>query len=167
MSTFVVVNTYTHSVTYVTDKMLNSIKNIIRLSGLSPAKLTSEWVVLERGIKRWLETEYLQEIHLEVYNPATNALIGRWDFEIFYGFVGDGAFWVDTEAIKYHIRKAGVWASTCEYRIVATTKPGRPDVAGWGPATLRSTDGFVKQSIGTTIDGSGLSTGTNYWRKVS
>ncbi len=167
MSTFVVVNTYTHSVTYVTDKMLNSIKNIIRLSGLNPAKLTSEWVGLERGIKRWLETEYLQEIHLEVYNPVTSALIGRWDFEIFYGFTGDGAFWVDTDAIKYHILKAGVWPSTCEYRIVVTNKPGRPDVAGWGPATLRSTDGFVKQSIGTTIDGSGLSTGASYWRKVS
>src|SRR2546422_10328021 len=109
MSTFVVVNTYTHSVTFVTDKMLNSIKNIIRLSGLSPAKLTSEWVVLERGIKRWLATEDLKEVHLEVYNPATNTLIGRWDFEIFYGFVGDSAFWVDTEAITYHIRKAGVW----------------------------------------------------------
>ncbi len=126
MSTFVVVNTYTHSVTYVTDKMLNSIKNIIRLSGLNPAKLTSEWVGLERGIKRWLETEYLQEIHLEVYNPVTSALIGRWDFEIFYGFTGDGAFWVDTDAIKYHILKAGVWPSTCEYRIVVTNKPGRP-----------------------------------------
>ena len=167
MSTFVIVNTYTHSVTYVTDKMLNSIKNIIRLSGLSPAKLTSEWGVLERGIKRWLETAYLQEIHLEAYNPVTSALIGRWDFEIFYGFTGDGAFWVDTDAIKYHILKAGVWPSTCEYRIVVTNKPGRPDVAGWGPGTLRSTDGFIKQSIGTTIDGSGLSTGTSYWRKVS
>jgi len=167
MSTFVVVNTYTHSVTYVTDKMLNSIKNIIRRSGLSPEKLTNEWGVLERGIKRWLETEYLQEIHLEVYNPVTNALVGRWDFEIFYGFTGDGAFWVDTDAIKYHILKAGVWPSTCEYRIVVTNKPGSPDVAGWGSATLRSTNGFVKQSIGTTIDGSGLSTGTSYWRKVS
>ena len=167
MSTFVVVNTYAHSVTHVTDKVLHSIKNIIRLSGLSPEKLTNEWGVLERGIKKWLETEYLQEIHLEVYNPVTNALVGRWDFEIFYGFTGDGAFWVDTDAIKYHIIKAGVWPSTCEYRIVVTNKPGRPDVAGWGPATLRSTDGFVKQSIGTTIDGSGLSTGTGYWRKVS
>lgn len=167
MSTFVAVNTYTHSVTYVTDKMLNSIKNIIRLSGLSPEKLTSEWGVLERGIKRWLETAYLQEIHLEVYNPVTSALIGRWDFEIFYGYTGDGAFWVDTDAIKYHILKAGVWPSTCEYRIVVTNKPGRPDVAGWWPGALRSTDGFIKQSIGTTIDGSGLSTGTSYWRKVS
>jgi hypothetical protein len=167
MSTFVVVNTYAYSVTYVTGKILNSIKNIIRLSGLSPEKLIDEWAILERGIMTWLSGEFLEEIHLEVYSPVTDALIGRWDFEIFYGYTGDGAFWVDPDAIKYHIKKAGVWPSSCEYRIVVTTKPGRPDVAGWRTTTLHSTDGFVRQSIGTTIDGSGLSAGTGYWRKVS
>ncbi len=167
MSTVVSVNTYTHSVTYVTDKLLTSIKNIIRLSGLSPAKMADEWNVLERGIKRWLDTKDLEELHLEVYNPNTGKLVGRWDFEIYYGFQGDGAFWQDPEAIKYHIRRQSVLPSECEYRIVATTKTGYPSVQGWSDTTLRSTSGFVKQSIGTTIDGSGLSTGTAYWRKVS
>lgn len=167
MSTVVSVNTYTHSVTYVTDKLLTSIKNIIRLSGLSPAKMADDWNVLERGIKRWLDTKYLEELHLEVFNPNTGKLVGRWDFEIYYGFQGDGAFWQDPEAIKYHIRRQDLWPSECEYRIVATTKPGYPSVQGWSDTTLRSTSGFVKQSIGTTIDGSGLSTGTGYWRKVS
>jgi hypothetical protein len=167
MSTFVTVNTYTHSVTYVTDKMLKSLKEIIRLSGLSPDKLTSEWIVLDRGIKAWLTTKDLQRVNLEVYNPTTDKLIGRWDFDISYGFSGDSAFWVDTEAIKYHIIKSGQWPSICDYRIVLTTKPGRPNVEGWSTTTLRSTDGFVKQGVGTTIDGSGLSTGTYYWRKAS
>ena len=36
MSTFVIVNTYTHSVTYVADKMLHSLHQIIRESGLKP-----------------------------------------------------------------------------------------------------------------------------------
>jgi Bacterial HORMA domain 2 len=164
MSTFVQVNTYTHSVTYVTDKMLKSLKDIIVLSGLSPEKLTDQWTALDRGIRAWLDSEDLEQVHLEVYNSRTDKLI---DFEVFYGFSGDGAFWVDTDAIKYHILKAGQWPSSCEYRIVLTTKPGRPDVEGWSKTTLRSTDGFVKQSIGTTIDGSGLSTGTGYWRKAS
>lgn len=167
MSTYVVVNTYTHSVTYVTDKLLTSIKSIIRLSGLSPAKMTDSWVTLERGIKTWLGTQHLEEIHLEVFNPTTDKLVGRWDFAIFYGFQGDGAFWVDTDDIKYHIQKAGYWPSTCEYRIVVTNKPGRPDVSGWSTTTLRSTSGFVRQSIGTTINGSGLNAGTGYWRSVS
>lgn len=167
MSSFVIVNTRTHSITFVTDKLLSSLKNIIRLSGLNPEKLSNDWQILERGIRRWLETEHLQELHLEVYEPRTDKLVGRWDFGIFYGFTGDGTFWVDTDAIKYHIRKAGLWPTDCEYRIVVTNRPGRPDVEGWSTTTLRSTDGFVKQSIGTTIDGSGLRAGSSYWRKVS
>ncbi len=166
MSTFVRVNTYTHSVTYVTDKILDSLKTIIRLSGLSPEKLTSDWAVLERGIACWLGTEDLIQVVLEVFQPITNQLVGRWDIEVRYGFVGDGSFWVDTNDIAYHIKKAGVWPSICQYQVVVTTKPGRPSVAGWSSALLRSTDGFVRQSIGTTIDGSGLSGGTAYWRKL-
>jgi hypothetical protein len=167
MSTVVSVNTYAHSVTYVTDKLLTSIKNIVRLSGLNPSKLTDDWAALERGLKRWLDTKDLEQVHLEVYDPKTDGLVGRWDFEIYYEFQGDGSFWQDPDAIKYHIRKQGLWPSECEYRVVVTNKPGFPTVEGWSSTTLRSTDGFVRQSIGTTIDGSGLSTGTGYWRKVS
>jgi len=166
MTTLVTVNTYAHSVTYVSDKMLKTLKDIIRSSGLSPEKMISEWDVLTRGIKKWLETQDLQHVHLEVYNPQTDKLIGRWDFEVFYGYSGDGSFWADSDAIAYHIKKAGFWPSSCDYRIVVITKPDRPDVDGWSGAVLRSTDGFVRQSIGTTIEGSGLSTGVGYWRKA-
>ena len=166
MSTSVAVNTYTHSVTYVTDKLLSSMKLIILLSGLSPEKLTTEWAVLERGIKRWLETQDLEELHLEIYDPKNQNLVLLWDFEVSYGYTGDGTFWADPAAIRYHIQKAGVAPQTCNYRIVATTKLGRPEVIGWTSTTLRSTDGFVRQSIGTTIDGSGLSGGAAYWRKI-
>jgi hypothetical protein len=167
MSTFVAVNTYTHSVTYVTDKMLLLLKEIIRCSGLSPEKLAADWTTLHRGIRTWLMTRDLEEVHLEVYNPETGGLIGRWDFEIYYGSTGDGGgMWCNPEDIKYAIRKAGLWPSECAYRIVLTNKPGRPDVEGWSGTTLRSTDGFVRQCIGTTIDGNGLSAGTAYWRKA-
>ncbi|MBA3920409.1 MAG: hypothetical protein H0X31_01350 [Nostocaceae cyanobacterium] len=82
MSTFVVVNTYTHSVTYVTNKLLLTLKEIINLSGLSPAKLADQWDVLERGIQTWLESRHLKLIVLEVYNPKTDNLVGRWDLAI-------------------------------------------------------------------------------------
>jgi hypothetical protein len=75
--------------------------------------------------------------------------------------------WVNTDDIRYHIQKAGQWPSTCDYRIVLTTKPGRPDVDGWSATTLRSTDGFVRQSLGTTIDGNGIRSGAAYWRKLT
>lgn len=166
MSTFVAVNTYTHSVTFVTDKMLMSLKEIIRCSGLSPEKLASEWKILHRGISSWLNSRDLEQVILEVYNPATDSLVGRWDFDLCYGWSGDGGMWVNTDNIRYHILKAGQWPAACDYRIVLVTKRGRPDVEGWNAATLRSTDGFVRQSLGTTIDADGLKTGTAYWRTM-
>ena len=71
MSTFVAVNTYTHSVTYVTDNILRSLQDIVRLSGLDPARIADDWTVLERGISTWIESKHLETIVLEVYNPST------------------------------------------------------------------------------------------------
>jgi hypothetical protein len=169
MSTFVAVNTYTHSVTYVTDNILRSLQDIVRLSGLDPAQIADDWTVLERGISKWIESKHLETIVLEVYNPSTDVLIGRWDIDIAYEWSGDGGgrFWVDTEQIKIAIKKAGVWPGSSKYSIICRTKSGRPDVNGWSTTTFRSTTGMVKQSLGTTIEHSGLGAGASYYRKVS
>jgi hypothetical protein len=169
MSTFVTVNTYTHSVTYVTDNILRSLQDIVRLSGLNPSQISEEWEVLERGIKTWIESKHLETIVLEVYNPATNVLIGRWDIDIAYDWSGDGGgrFWVDTEQIKTAIKKAGVWPGSSKYNIICKTKSGRANVTGWSTSSFRSTAGMIKQSLGTTIEHSGLGAGASYYRKVS
>jgi hypothetical protein len=167
MSTFISVNTYAYSVTFLTDKMMSSLKLIIILSGLDPSKYVSDWAVIERGVKKWLETKYLERVVLEVFNPRTDNLVGRWDFDINYSYSSDadGTMWVDPDAIKFAIQKAGLNPAGCNYRIVATTKDGRPDVVGWTSTTLRSTDGFVRQSIGTTVGANPLSSTAAYWRK--
>ena len=170
MSTLVYVNTYTHSVTFVTDKMLTSLKRIIVWSGLDPAKLTGEehWRALERGVRTWLDSKHLEMLTLEVYRPGTTALINRWDFPIEYSYDSgdDGSMWVDPDAIRHAIKKCGFDPAGCDYRIIATTKHGRSDVAGWGPATLLSTNGFARHSVGTTIAANSLAAGTAYWRKL-
>lgn len=167
MSTAVHVNTRTHSVTYVTDMLLMSLKNVIRGSGLSPAKLADEWETLNRGIRAWLASKHLESVVLEVFDPRTGELVGRWDFDIVYGSVGEGGFWVDPDEIKYHILKQGIWPGNCSYGVVVTTKPGREHVSGWSSCQLRSTDGFVRQSLGTAIGGNGyLRSTASYWRKT-
>jgi len=166
-TTFVSVNTYTHSVAFVTDKMLASLKRIIIWTGLDPSKLTGDWVSLEKGIKTWLGSRHLVRVILEVFDPERDKLVGRWDFDVSYSFDdgGDGAFWVDTDAIKHAIRKCGHIPAACRYRIVVTTKPGSPDVPGWTVTTLRSTDGFARHCIGTTIGANPLASGVAYWRR--
>jgi Bacterial HORMA domain 2 len=164
--TSVAVYSYTHSVTYVADNILKSFKDIIRLSGLDPGKLVDTWAVLMRGITAWLASGHLECVVLEVYNPSTGALIGRWDIDVLYGVPGDGSFWTDTDQIKYHILKAGLLPSQASYRLVLRTKPGSPHVDGWSDTEFLSTDGFVRQSLGSTIEHNGLGGSVAYWRKA-
>jgi hypothetical protein len=166
MSTFVTTNTYTHSVTYVTDNIIRCLQDIVRDSGLDPGKLAGEWSALDRGISTWLRSQHLQTVLLEVFDSKTNAFAGGWELSIAYSWSeGAGSFWVDTDQIRYAILKQGFWPSSCDYRVMVITRPGRPDVEGWGPATRRSTDGFVRQSLGTTLDASGLGASAAYYRR--
>ncbi|HEV7486318.1 MAG TPA: HORMA domain containing protein [Thermoanaerobaculia bacterium] len=167
MSTFVAVNTYTHSVTFVANNILMCLQDIVRRSGLNPEKIASDWEVLERGLAKWLQTQHLQTVTLEVNDPRMNVLIHRWDFSITYAWSGGsgGGFWVDTDQIRYFILKQGLAPSAADYRIIVDNKPGYPEVLGWGAATYLSTEGFVRQSIGTTMDAAGLGAAATYYRK--
>lgn len=166
MSSTVSVYSYSHSVTYVTEQMLRSMKKIIGWVGLDPAKLTSDWTVLERGIDSWLRTRHLKRLQLEIYSPTTDNFVGGWDFVIDYGYGTDeGEMWADTEQIRLSILKCGLYPSSCHYRIIATTEDGRPDVEGWSKTTARSRDGFVFQAVGTTVGSHAIGAESGYWRK--
>lgn len=164
--TAVSVNTYTHSVTYLADNILKSFKDIIRLSGLDPSNLADSWDTNRLALRTWLGTGDLQRVTLEIFHPDTNALITRWDIDITYSWTGDGSFWTDTEQLKYAILKAGVAPSTARYELVLHCKASRPDVSGWGRGDLRSTAGFVRQTLGSTIEHHGLGGSTSYWRRA-
>lgn len=163
--TSVTAYSYTHSVTYVADNVLKSLKDIIRLSGMDPVKLTEQWDTLHRAIKAWIESEHLEKVILEVFSPFNDALVLRWDIDIVYQWSSsDGAFYTDTDQLRYHIRKAGVAPAEARYDVLLNCKAGRPDVAGWGPGAFRATDGMVRQSLGSTIEHSGLGASAAYWR---
>lgn len=165
MST-VAVFSYTQSVVYVADNVLKSLKDIVRLSGLDPTKLVNDWAVLLRGLSAWIESRHLESVRLEIFDPTTDSLIVRWDIDVVYTWdISAGNFWTDTDQLKWAIKKAGLAPSQADYRVTVSTKPGRPEVSGWGSCTLRSTDGMVRQSLGTTVEHNGLSANTTYWRK--
>lgn len=163
----VAVFSYTHSVTYVTDNILKSLKDIIVLSGLDPQKLVNDWKVLHAGIKRWIDSKHLETVTLEIYNPSTDALVYRWDISVIYNWAFDaGTFWTDTDQLRYAIRQKGLIPSQVNYGVKVHNKLGHPDVDGWTSTTYRSTDGMVRQSLGTTIEHNGLGANTAYWRKA-
>ena len=165
--TSVSVYSYTHSITYVADNILKSLKDIIRLSGLDPSKLVSNWASNLNAISTWMTSGHLQRVVLEIYNPKTNGLITRWEISIVYNWSsGDGSFWTDTDQLAYHIRKSGISPSEASYQLLLDTKPDRPDIPGWRSATYRPTDGMVRQSLGSTVEHSGLGANAAYWRKL-
>jgi hypothetical protein len=163
----VAVYSYTQSVTYVADNILKSLKDIIRLSGLDPSKLVGEWDVLLRGISKWIESKHLETVTLEIYDPATDTLVTRWDIGVVYTWsLYAGTFWTDTDQLRLAIKKAGLAPSQAGYRVKVHNKDGRPDVDGWSKCSYLSTDGMVRQSLGTTVEHNGLGANTSYWRKL-
>lgn len=164
MSTYTVSITYTHTVTHVTTKMLLTLKDIIREIGLDPTQFTDSWDTYERAISTWLASRHLKKVTLEVYDPKSDALVTRWDMDVVYASVGDGALWVDTAAVRYAIAKAGVVPSTCRYNLILTA-PGGAGVSGWSDCYFRSTDGFSRYAVGATVGGNGLSAQTAYWSR--
>lgn len=166
MASLVSVNTYTHSVTYVTDQMLRSLKLMITLTGLDPARFVSDWDTYDLGIRTWLASRHLKEVYLEIKDAGGN-FVTRCDFTIDYTYgSGEGSMWVDTDAIRYSILKLGKIPSQCNYDVFLKNEPGRPDVPGWGPGSLCSTEGFVRQSLGTTIGTHEIGAQAAYWRKA-
>lgn len=164
MNTFVAVNTYTYSLTYLSEKLVYSLKEVIRESGLDPRKLANAWESTQDAVETWLGTRHLLAMTLEVYSPSTDNLVLRWDFDVMYDVEGDGSMWVDADDLKYHILKRGHLPSSCKYDVILRTKRGRPDVPGWGPCEFRSTDGLSRHSIGTMINASnGLGSRAAYW----
>ena len=67
--------------------------------------------------------------------------------------------------MAYAIAKAGYAPSSCLYDIRVINKPGRPDVPGWGPCELRSTEGFKRYTVGASVGGNGLSAQVSYWSR--
>lgn len=166
MSTSVAVNTYVHTVNYVATKLLHSLQQLIRLSGLDPAKLIGQWDVLEAGISTWLSTQHLRQVTLEIFSDSSDELVLRWDFDIKHKATGgDGSLWTDTDALRYAIDKAGMPPSGCNYRVLVDTAPGAVEVKGWSSTSSRSTAGFKRYGVGATIGGDGISADASYWRK--
>jgi hypothetical protein len=169
VSTAVHVNTATYAATHVATNMLGRIRSIIKGSGLDPGRIRESWDVLEEGIATWLASGHLKAVTLEVYHPAgrRDDLAGRFDFTVDYGYYpgGDGDLWLDPDTVAYTIRKNGAFPARCQYRIVADTAPGRPDVPGWTATAYRSTKGFTRHAVGTAIGGGSLGAALAYYTR--
>lgn len=164
-ATSIRVNAYSHTVAYLSDKLLDSLKVVVYQAGLDLDSFLNSWESTDRALRTWLKSRHLEKVVLEIYNPDTKKLVTRWDLNIEYtdSYSDDGQFWADSDAIKFAIKKCGEIPSKCQYDIKILNKTGRPDVDGWGPCKFRSTEGLVRRSAGTTIDAGAAGASADYW----
>ncbi|MCG8693975.1 MAG: HORMA domain containing protein [Minwuiales bacterium] len=150
---------------FASDAMRNVLRDIIKWSGLDQTRLVDDWSVLGNAVRTWLGTGDLTEITIEFYHPSNGTLISRWDFPISYDGSGiDDDMWVAKEHIRRTIEKAPSVPSYALYRVLLSSRPGRPDVDGMSPATYKSTNGMVGRSSGTAVATPDIMASIRYWR---
>lgn len=164
-----VVSTYSytraHTSVYVSDKMRNLLKLLVRHYGLNPQKVVdawSDWV--DRAARTWLESGHLQAIIIEFYWPGSDESVARWDFPIRYDGNDIDEMWVDRLFFEDSFAKAKAPPADCSYRIVLQTRPGEPHVPGVGDTVLRSINGLVAREVGTVIATPDIMASARYYR---
>lgn len=154
-----------HTAIYVSDKMRNLLKLLVRHHGLDPQRLVdawSDWV--DRAARTWLVSGHLRAIVIEFYWPSSDTAVARWDFPIRYDGNDVDDMWVDRRFFLESFAKAKAPPFGCSYRIVLQTAPGEPLVPGVGSTVLRSIRGMVAREAGTVIATPDIMTSARYYR---
>ena len=165
------VSTVTHTHTYVATNLMRSVKNLIEEAGLNPRHFADSWDIWEKAISHWIAQQGLKKLILEVYDlsDSYDDRRGRFDFTINYSYGGDGELWFDPEIIEFAVSKSGSLPSACCYRLVATLTPfaSDPPSGHWTSATLRSTDGYQRHTVGHAVAAGSTAAGLSYYRRVN
>lgn len=166
MST-VATHSYTraHTAVFVSDKLRNFLKLLVRRYGLNPEGVVdawSDWV--DRAAHTWLESGHLRTVILEFYRPGSTRAVTRWDFPIRYDGNGVDEMWIDRLFLEESVAKAKRPPAGSSYRIILQVSPGAPAVHGVGDTTLRSVEGLVARDAGTVIATPDIMASARYYR---
>jgi Bacterial HORMA domain 2 len=155
----------THTSVYVSDKLRNFVKLLVRYYGLNPQQVVDEWSDwIDRAVRTWLESGHLRAVVIEFYQPGSAVACARWDFPIQYDGNGVDEMWIDRQFFEDSFAKARAPPAGCCYRIVLVTDPNRPDVPGVGPTTFRSVNGMLARVSGTVIATPDIMASARYYR---
>jgi len=150
---------------YVSDKLRNFLKLLVRHYGLDPQDVVDAWAGwVDLAARTWLDSGHLKTIIIEFYWPWSDVAVARWDFPIRYDGNGVDEMWVDRLFFEDSMAKAKAPPPGCSYRVILTVSPGEPAVDGVGSTTLRSTRGLVAREVGTVIATPDIMASARYYR---
>ena len=164
-ATYVSTYTQTHSITFLSDNLRNSLREVIRENGLSPDKLMQDWGAIEKGIRTWANSRHLTDIVIEFFQSGSSEADARWDFPV--GYTGSGVnddMWLDTNYLRQLVAKSKRPSAGCSYRVLLSLKNGAPDVEGFSTCSFLSTGQLAPRQAGTIIATGHMTAGATYWK---
>jgi hypothetical protein len=155
----------TQTAIYVSDKLRNFLKLLVNRYGLDPQGVVDAWSGwVDRAARSYLESGQLTSIVIEFFRPGATQASARWDFPIRYDGNGVDEMWVDRAFVEGALAKATAPPPGCVYRILLSTKPGTPDIAGVTSTNFLSTTGLTAREAGTVIATPDLMASARYYR---
>lgn len=163
--TYTIAYTRTHTATFVSDNIRNVLRDIVRESGLDPANLMDDWQTLGEAARAWLESGHLNGVTIQFYLPDSSSAAAMWELPISYDGSGDDSdMWYSKEHLLRTIAKAAKPPSNAVYKVTFNVAPGAPHVDGMCDVELKSVNGLVSRSAGTSIATPDIMAGLKYWR---
>ena len=154
-----------HAEIFLSDRMRNLLKDLVRSHGLDPTQLVDQWTEwIDNAVRTWLRSGHLRQISIEFYKPGAVAAVARWDFPIRYDGSGIGDMWVDDDFFADTLAKAARPPAGCDYRVLLLNWPGAATIPGLGPAPYKSLAGLTARDAGTVIATPFMTAGARYYR---
>lgn len=150
---------------FLSDRMRNIMKDLVRTCGLNPTSIVDDWSNwVDNAVRTWLRSGHLREIRIEFFTVGADVVAARWDFPVRYDSTGIADMWVDDDFFEGSIAKAAKPPANCTYRVLLVTDPGRPDVPGVGTVSSKSLGSLTSRDAGTVIATPFMMAGARHYR---
>ncbi|MBA5868336.1 MAG: hypothetical protein GDA67_16710 [Nitrospira sp. CR1.3] len=145
----VVIDTLTKSVNFQVNMLLQLGLHLVKERGLSPTYIIKHRTTLEAGLFTWLTEQSMLGFSYEIYDPANQVALERFDIAFAYSNEPDSKVRpLDRQRISEVCRKLTTLPPGTEYRVIVQTAPGAAVVEGWEPTEYLPLGDSVDIEIG-------------------
>lgn len=127
---------FTRSVTFIADRLLETILRIAQLHGINDPSWIDRLDVTVRGLRVWLVLRQLNAVVMEVFNG--HELVAKYEFPTVPKTGGDPVEYFEDRVaeIEALVNSHGTPAPATYFRIVCDCDPGWQSVPGWSPSAF-------------------------------